>query len=293
MLSGLLSLAVTGILWVVLGVVVSSSARKNQNLSFIQGGAGVLIVLAALPGLFFTSIPGWLTTVCIFLSGVGNYTIFLVMKRAMESGPNGLTWAIIQSAFTIPFIMGITFFHVNCSLFRLAGLLLLLTATVLMGCCGQKQNNGEGFSRKWLIFTVTGFVLAGLNQCCANLPSYFTGHEEIDFSGLWVRSGLGGAGTAAAWLLHGLKRRENFQGGSCGKGIILMTISTLIASVTLFCGLDQLASAGAGAIGYPIAMGITIAAFLLYSILILHERLSPTALASILLCLCGIVLLTA
>ena len=61
MIIGLLSLAVTGVLWVALGIVVSSSARENKNLPLIQGGTGMLIVLATLPGLFFAPFPGWLT----------------------------------------------------------------------------------------------------------------------------------------------------------------------------------------------------------------------------------------
>ena len=291
MIIGLLSLAVTGVLWVALGIVVSSSARENKNLPLIQGGTGMLIVLATLPGLFFAPFPGWLTGICIFLSGVGNYCIFHLMNKAMKIGPNGLTWAMIQSAFTIPFIMGIVFFGVPCSWFRLAGLLLLLTATALMGCCGQNQKQCGGFSRKWLFFTVTGFVLAGLNQCCANLPSYFLEQEKIDFAGLWVRAGLGGAGTAAVWLLHGLFDRKNFHGSGCTKWMFLMAASTLAASVTLFCGLDQLVAAGAGAIGYPVAMGVTIAVFLLYSLIVLRERFSLSAALSIFLCLCGIILL--
>lgn len=293
MFIGITSLGITGVLWVVLGIVVSCSARKNQNLSLIQGGAGLLIVLAALPGLFFAPLPHPLTGICIMLSGVGNYCIFHLMNKAMKIGPNGLTWAMIQSAFAIPFIMGIVFFAVPCSPWRFIGIILLLTATALMGLSGQKKDSGAAVSGKWLIFTAAGFALAALNQCCANLPSYFLVDEKIDFWGLLIRSGIGGAGTAAAWMIHGLFARKNLYGRNCVSSLIAMALSLLIASVTLFCGLDILAAAGVGAIGYPIAMGVTIAVFQIYSLAVLREKFSWFSLTSILLCLCGIALLTA
>ena len=287
MLLGILSLVLTGSFWVALGIVISKSAKKDLDLGFIQGAAGILVVLPARPLLSFSSLPDVISSSLLFLAGAGNYCIFNLMNKSMKIGPNGLTWAMIQSAFVMPFIMGIVFFSVPCPGVRLAGIVLLLTATALMGLSGGKQGGG-GFSRKWLLWTVTGFLLAGLNQCCANLPSYLLEQAHTDPAGLLIRTGLSGVGTAAVWFLHRTAGRKRLLAPNCVPGILIMAAGTLAASVTLFFGLDRLAAAGAGAVGYPVAMGVTIMVFQIYTAVILREKLSRSGALSILLCLAGI-----
>ena len=216
------------------------------------------------------------------------------MNKAMKLGPNGLIWAMFQSAFVIPFIMGIIMFSVPCSKVRLAGLLLLLFSTVLMGISGQKktpESSGKKNS-KWLYFTVIGFFLTGLDQAGNNLPSYFIKEEAFGFCGLMARSGLCGTGFAAAWIVHALFYKENCWGRNCMLDTFLMTGSIVGATICLFYGLDKMASIGAGAIGYPLATGVTIAAFQIYTAVVLKERLSWLGVSSILLCLTGIALIT-
>ena len=212
----------------------------------------------------------------------------------MKLGPNGLIWAMFQSAFVIPFIMGIAFFSVPCSKIRLTGLLLLVCSTVLMGISGQKKNqeNSGEKNNRWLYYTIIGFFLTGLDQAGNNLPSYFIKEEAFDFCGLMSRSGLCGAGFAAAWVSHAFFCKENRFARNCMLDTFLMTGSIIGATICLFYGLDKMASIGAGAIGYPLATGVTIAAFQIYTAVVLKERLSWLGVSSILLCLIGIAMIT-
>ena len=293
-ITGISFLTATGILWVILGSVISRAAKKQLDIAFIQGISGVLMTLLLVPAGFFCQLPEWPVAVAMLLAGAGNYYIFLLMNKAMQTGPNGLIWAMIQSAFAIPFIMGIVIFSVPCSPFRLTGFFILLLAMCMMGFFGQKttvENSGSK-SCKWLFFTLCGFLLAGLNQSCANLPSYLLKNTEADFGMLAVRCGICTAGTAAGWLIHEPFRQKDYPVRNCTLEVILMIISTLGASFCLFYALDLLAGAGMGAIGYPIAMGVTIAFFQIYTAISLRERLSVPAFLSILLCLGGIILIT-
>lgn len=56
-----------------------------------------------------------------------------IMSYAMQRGPNGIIWTIIQSALIFPFLGGVVFFHVRLNAFRISGILLLLAALVLFG----------------------------------------------------------------------------------------------------------------------------------------------------------------
>ena len=294
MFAGISFLTVTGIMWVLMGAVISRAAQKQLNISFIQGFSGLLIAFLILPAAFTGKLPVWQVGLTIFIAGFFNYYIFLLVNKAMKIGPNGLIWAMFQSAFVIPFIMGIALFSVPCSVIRLIGLLLLVCSTVLMGFSGREKPRERSGNRsnKWLYYTVIGFFLTGLDQAGNNLPSYFIKEEAFDFCGLIARSGFCGAGFAAAWMSHILFNKENRIARNCMLDTVLMTGSIIGATICLFYGLDKLASIGAGAIGYPLATGVTIAAFQLYTAIVLKERLSWLGIFSILLCLTGIAMIT-
>ena len=294
MFSGISFLTITGIMWVLMGAVISRAAQKQLNISFIQGISGFLVAILILPAAFTGNLPAWQICLTIFVAGFFNYYIFLLINKAMKLGPNGLIWAMCQSAFVIPFIMGIAIFSVPCSKVRLVGLLLLLFSTALMGLSGQKntQESSGKKSNKWLYCTVIGFFLTGLDQAGNNLPSYFIQEEAFGFCGLMARSGLCGAGFAAAWVSHALFCKENRFARNCMLDTFLMTGSIIGATICLFYGLDKMASIGAGAIGYPLATGVTIASFQIYTAVVLKERLSMLGIASILLCLTGIAMIT-
>ena len=70
-----------------------------------------------------------------------------------------------------------------------------------------------------------------------------------------------------------------------------MTIATVLSLIFTFIGLDKLAACKAGAIAYPMIVGISIAIFMTYTAIRLKERLSIPALCAVLLCLAGIVVI--
>lgn len=290
---GILFLVFTAIVWVVLGAVVSYAANKNLNLGFIQGAGAIVLAVLTLPIYFLKdlSVPP-IVLISVFLSGLGNYMAFILMNKAMQKGPNGLVWAMIQSAFALPFLMGILVFKVPCPATRTAGLIFLIAAMILMGVFGKNDKNGnEKHGAVWILFSVLGFLVAGATQCCANIPSYLI---KGDDSGIWTalfRAGLSSAGIFTAFFVHGLIKRETFNGKGCGKSTVIMTISIVLSLVFTFIGLDRLAKYNAGAIAYPMIVGISIAIFMIYTAIRLKEKLSFPALCGVLLCLAGIIVI--
>ena len=291
---GILFVIITAILWVGLGAVISHAAQKNLNIGFIQGAGAIVLAALMIPAYFFEdmSIP---TTVLIAvpLSGLGNYATFLMMNKAMQKGPNGLVWAMIQSAFIMPFLMGVLFFKVPCPVTRIIAIIMLLAAMILMGVFGQgneEKNEGKR-GHIWIVYTIIGFLLAGSTQCCANIPSYLIKEESNNLLVTLFRTGLCSGGMFLAFFMHGLINRENFSWKGCGLSTVIMTITTVLSLLCTFIGLDRLAEHDAGAIAYPMIVGISIAIFMVYTSIRLKERLSLPALLGVLLCLSGIVMI--
>lgn len=296
MLKGILFLVLTGTIWVLPGAVISSSAKKGLSLDYIQGISALILILLAVPVWFFgnADVPG-ITWVMLPLSGVANYFCFIVARNAMAKGPSGLTWAIMQSSFIMPFFMGVLFFGVSCSPLRFAGLLVMLTAMYLMGRWGN--SGGEDTSQhsrksEWLLYTFIAFVLAGTSQCFFNLPSYFIKDSAGGISNLIFRVGINSIASFMLFLCSPLWCKNSFKGQGTLVSILLLTFASLCAVSCLFMGLDTLVANGAGAIGYPISLGSNIVAFLIYTSLRLKERLALPALGGVVLCLVGIVMLT-
>lgn len=293
MLLGTLFLCCTGILWVVIGAVISRSARLNQNLSFIQGASGSLVMAVTLPWMFFSESEVLISIVCLLLAaGVGNYFTFSMMNRAMKTGPNGMIWALVQCAFVMPFLMGIVFFGVPCPWTRIVGILLLLGAMFLMGFYGKRNNSVQRGDITWLLFTAGAFLIAGASQCCANLTAYIVKDTGMDMAMRIFRSGISSCGAVGIWIINGCIHSRHFNHRNTLVGTVLMAVSTLTATMCLYAGLDHVAAAGMGAVGYPITMGVTIASFQVYTAISLKERITLPSACSILLCIASIVLIS-
>ena len=293
MFVGIIFVVITAIFWDVLGAVISHSAQKKLNLGFIQGAGMIVLFFLALPAYFIAEnsvpLPVLLT---VPLCGVANYATFLLMNKAMQRGHNGLTWAMVQSAFILPFLMGILFFHQKCSKTMVAGIFILLLSMLLMGFYGKggsRKENGKNYL--WLLYTLGGFLAAGIGQCTANIPSYFLQENPNNLLTVFSRTGLSALGTFAAFLLHGMVNRKIYDGHNCLKSSLVMSLATLLVLFFTFFSLDILAANNAGTIAYPMLVGVSIVLFFLYNAIRLKEKLSFPALCGVVLCLTGIVVI--
>ena len=298
MLTGIIFLAITGIIWIGPGAVISNSAKKGLSLDFILGMTAVITMGLAVPVFFFgNSQVHPVTWLALPASGIVNYLCFIVTKSAMKQGLSGLTWAIVQSSFIMPFLMGVIFFDVPCSPWRWTGLAVMVVSMYLMGkggeVSGEPQEETKGHSRKsvWLFYTFLAFIAAGFSQCAFNLPSYFIVEKSGGISNMIFRAGINSIGAFLIFLFAPFWNKNCFKPKGTLGSILLITFTSLCGVLTLFTGLDTLAAQGAGAIGYPISLGSNIAAFLIYTSIRFKERLSFSAAAGVCCCLAGIILL--
>jgi drug/metabolite transporter (DMT)-like permease len=280
MLIGLLLVALTGLCWSAVGAAVSYCSKNGGNYSYIQGHNAFYSILISLTVLTF--VTGWPDTPLPFLlkigflhfiAGIGNYVMFILMGQAMKKGHNGIVWALVQSGMIWSFLMGVFFFDVELTFSRGFGIFLILLGIALFGVSKNKgdiQEHGKG----WLLYAFGAFILVGAIHCCNNLPSYLVEAQKIN--GVF-RSVAGTFGTMSCFLVASWFRPELRIPGrrDLPIAITLLLLGCLSGYFLVYNGLNRLAEAGAGSIGFPIMVGVCIAGFTLYSVIIMREKNPP------------------
>ena len=288
---GLFFLITTGISWVVIGIVISATARQGGNLNRIQADSAWICILVSMVFLSFPShhLPSIEVSILLLLAGAANYFAFDLMNRAMQWGHHGIVWSMVQSALIWPFLLGVIVFDVVCTLPRGIGLMLILGGILLTGML-QKQTAQEAAptSRHWFAVTLAAFTIAGLSQCLANLPSYLGSAD----TGNVGKAAVLQCGTLLAFCMTAWHNGK-WRGKTRWKPVLILSGANLAAQYFLFYrGLDLVAQAGAGAIGYPVILGSSILGFTLYSACFLHEKITLLSGVSFASCLSGVILLS-
>jgi drug/metabolite transporter (DMT)-like permease len=236
---------------------------------------------------------GRILVLSLIAGGGVNIIGILAMEKGMRSGHNGTVWVIAQTAMIFPFFMGLVIFGEKLTLFRGIGIGLIVMNLIAVG----KQKNvsvvpveNKGDIRiSWLVYSFIAMLFFGMGQCLSSLPSYWKFHG-LDPVKRTVFFQIGTAGILALMsVMKPMKPKWNSF-----KPAMLLAISGVLSSFFLFFyGLDRLAEAGVGSIGYPVAVGSCIIGFSIYSIVILRETMNKIQCGFMTLGILGMVLIAA
>ncbi len=279
MLLGIVLLVATGTSWVVLGAVIGRAARRNIPVPLVQALSAAIILPVSISVLLVHPDPECalhvrlLTILSTFGSGFFNYFVLNLMGKAMKTGPNGIVWAMVQSALIFPFLAGVIFFGVALTAYRLTGLAAILAALAFFGLA--RDNNSSGSD--WRRAALCSFLLAGLNQNLSNLPSYF---PEAAAVGSVSRSLGAQLGTLTAFLLmqgrclFTPEYRALLRGGAVWRYAgLLAGVGITSGYFLMYRGFNLVAEAGAGAVSYPVLVSSCMIGFALYSCVVLKEKI--------------------
>lgn len=298
---GIGAMVVVGSSWCLTGLVMGDAPKRGIEPSLVQLFGNGFSVAVSLVIMFATgSVPecSWkitfLTCGAYVISGLMNFFMLQIMAYAMQRGPNGIIWAIIQSALIFPFLGGVILFGVELTLPRAAGILLLLTALVLFGAA--KENSNSRGNWRWPAFIC--LAICAVQQNLQTAPSYY---EEARAVSSIVRAlAVAGGGLAGAvfYELAAVSRerwkllRSNFFRPALWKYVAALQFFNLIFSYTLlYPGMDAMADAGLGGMCYPMMVGSCIISFTLASVWILKEKLRPLQAAALGICVSGLIFL--
>lgn len=299
---GIAAMVIVGSSWCVVGLVMGNAPKNGVQTDLVQGISAVFSVII---GFFMLVIfNAWSTStplvtfwVCLTLAIVGilNFIMLQIMSHAMQSGPNGIIWAIIQSALVFPFIGGIVFFNVQLTFLRLLGIIALLSALILFALA--KDNTSKGGSR-WKVEAFIALAITGVLQNLSNAPAYF--QEARGVSSI-IRALSMVAGTVAAAVCWNL---FNGKGDSWQKikatlrnkktwlyiGA-LQLFGIIFSSILMYPGMNVMADHGMGGMCYPVMVGSCIISFTLTSIFMLKEKIRLNQIFALLVCLAGLILI--
>ena len=294
---GIVSLIIVGLSWTLAGVIMGLAPKKKIDPGIVQltGSAMLLVAVAVL--LCFTDLKAvepkalfW-CGLAFFMAGVSNCVMLVLMSHAMQKGPNGIIWAIIQSAMIFPFMTGILFFGVQPTFIRFVGLFMILGSLFLSGTGKKNEANGGN----WKLLAFICFVLTGITQNMANLPSYFSSTQDVHplFRVLCLSAGGFTGALIRTWYLRDqIPLKKNLTSKWMWTfNLIIQSLGIIFAVYLQYPSMDALARHGAGSLAYPLLVGSCVGGFSLYSMFILKEKSTPAQKAALLCCLAGIILI--
>ena len=303
---GIIALVIVGSSWSLTGLVMGDAPKQGIPPSFIQllcGGLSLIGALAvaacngtlAIPECSATAF--WLTMAAYVFTGFSNFLNLIWMSRAMQSGPNGIIWAIIQSALVFPFIGGIIFFGVEATPLRIAGIILLLTALGIFSMAKDNSRSGTG-GGNWKLLALMCLALCAVQQNITTIPSYFEECRKVPSSYRTMGTGFGTMMTALIYILFNTSgdgyavMKQALTRTRLWMYLLGLSVFGLFLSITLlFPGLDVMAAHGLGGMAYPVMVGSCIVSFILACVFILKEKLRPVQLVALTLCITGLVLI--
>ena len=297
MFRGIVYMAIVGWGWTIYGMVMGWAPKRKIDVPimlFYSALAAIVVCLSLglLTGLpkDVPTLPHCITFASLFICGILNFFQLFLMSKAMERGPNGIIWSLIQSAFVCPFVFGVVCFQARCVVWNVVGVLLIIGALVLYNI--GKSNNATG---KWKLLTFIAMMVTGCTQILCNLPSYFPEAEGV--SSIWRTTyfSLGlGSGTIIETLVEQGKKLPSVIKDSIFSLdmwiciVILQATEILTSTFLMYPGMNSLAVAGVGAIAYPITVASSIVSFDMYSLVLLREKRTPLQILGMIMILAGI-----
>ena len=300
---GIIAMVIVGSSWCLVGLVMGDAPKKGIEPSLVQLGGSIfsvgmgLIIMLATSAYSTSSlkVTFW-TCLAYFVGSMLNFIMLQLMSKAMQLGPNGVIWSIIQSSLIFPFIGGILFFGVEFTWLRGMGIFFLLSSLLLFAFTKDNSKHGSGI--KWKLLAFAGMVLAAIQQNLHTMPSYFEAARGVPSIVRSLSAASGLLFMSIIWNLVQMNRerwdqiRKNIKNLTLWKYIAVLQLFGLIFSYTLFYpGMNIMADKGLGGMSYPMMVGSCIVSFTLSSIWLLKEKIKFIQLAALTVCLIGLCLI--
>jgi drug/metabolite transporter (DMT)-like permease len=291
-LLGVLLIVITGLIWAVIGAFFSHVARHHLRMLAFSMAMTLCVAL-----LSWATICNWPVVLhggvqrgahfipLIALGGILNWCGMLLIMAAMRRGHQAGSWSVSQSAMVMPFLAGIIFWAERPSLPNVAGAAMILLAVALFGL-RPAPPGGETRARPWFHIALMAFCIIGISQTLFTAPSHWPGWEDTGRLRVPVL-----ATAALCFLVVVCAIRREWPGRREWRVAALCCLVGYTGNWIFFIGMDMMAKRKLVALVYPLAVGVCMTGFVLYTRLWMKERLGRLGVAALVLDIAGVLLL--
>ncbi len=285
-----------GILWSCTGIFYGHISRSKLDVCLVWiSCALVSIVFAGLSGI--TDVPALVSgdiplpsagyAGFMFGAGMLNLCGSLTLYQALKRGNPGVAWAIGQSALIVPLIALSIWYKEPLQTYKLLGIALIIGGIIALA--GDKNKGGTPLQKTGIILALLAFCITGCAGTMTSSSGYFSYVDKGN-----IRTVI----TLSAYMLTALIWKLSSRDFSFTLNlkalciIVLMSLSTCCGIFLQFKGLDHLAAKRAGGIFFPLAIGICVAFFTLYTIIVKREKYSVKAGCGLAAVILGIIVIS-
>ena len=292
--SGLLLTCTIGLLWSFTGVYYKLMAKWKLNpydVGILTGIIGIVVNLLFVTktGKFFSGeipLPSWHYGVFVLFAGFANGWGSYVLQRSMLYGKSGVTWAIGQCALIVPFFAITIIYSEPWNLLKLSGTAVIAAGMIAVALRNSQKSSAEAPDPRYgVVLALAAFVILGGAQSMTSATSFMSYTDQ----GL-LRPLITGAGAvlaAAACKIY-LKEKKFYFPKKLIPVITLLSLQAVLVQVMQFCALDRLKNCGMNGVFFPIAVGLCIAGYSVWSLLFFKEKCSGLFIGSVAAILFGI-----
>lgn len=295
---GIIAMIIVGSSWCLIGFVMGDAPKHNIDPGFIQFLGSIVSVIIGVSIMFATdslptNVPArvlWPALGALFLGSLLNFFMLQIMSYAMQRGPNGIIWAIIQSALISPAVCSYLIFKQVLSSYQIIGICLIVIALILFSFAKDNSNKGNG----WKLPTAVCFILVSIQQNLTTAPSYYPDTQAISSIVRALASAFGILIPSLIFMIrkvcagHINELKTTMKNPVLWKYVIALQGFTLLFAYTLFYpGFDAMSNYGASGMCYPMMVGSCIISFTLTSVLILKEKLVKIQFFALIFCILG------
>ncbi len=289
---GFILIVAIGSLWASVGIIFSYVAKNNIDfISFmaLSSIASTVVASIAIPkySLLFTqpSMAYFRVALPTLLAGVATVLGTISMNKAMRMGHHGATWALAQSALTVPFLFGVLAWNDEVQRINIFGFVIILASIYLFGAAKQNSGINKNDNSKWLITSLACLLFFGTQQTLMSLPSRWSDWTDSAF--LRVPFIQWGAMLSYNTLMIIQRKKITIK---VWRTALLLSGTMISSQLLLFRALDIFAQFSKTAIVFPMGIGVSMILFSLYSFIVIREKATTYHVLGMLIGTLGIVL---
>lgn len=291
---GILLTCVIGLLWSFVGVFFKLMANWKlppYNVSVITGTLGLILqlIFVTKTGKFISgeaALPTWGYAAFVLFAGFANSGGSYILQRSMLYGKSGVTWAIGQCALVVPFLSITIIYSEPWNMLKLAGAGAIVTGMAVIAVRNSRKDQTDAPKPRYGVqLALASFAVLGLAQTMTSSTSFFA-YTDPGVCRPLIAS-LGGLLATFVCKIY-LKDKGFYFPKKLLFVVLLLASQAVLVQALQFFALDRLQACGMNGVFFPIAVGLCIAGYSVWSVLFFKEKSSALFIGGVSAILAGI-----